>query len=286
MGLDSPLFQEELRFYGLSGRGARLIRDKEGVTVARVRRGSGTAVLKCFENAAFRREIENYEVLRGCGVPTVTVLGSSGRSILLEDIAASDTYRLGAERDLSDPAVIVAIAKWYKTLHAGGRQYVRQQGGGMYEEWDRFSPDSIKAIGDRFKLADSGGLKALAERYGELRGKMDAAPRTLVYNDFYYTNMAVRKDASAAMMFDYNLLGKGNPASDLRNVTYWFSEENRKLFFSAYGEVDEELMLLDRICAPVVSLCLAMDRGVFPAWAKEAAEELEAVPKLLAALIP
>ena len=33
--------------------------------------------------------------------------------------------------------------------------------------------------------------------------------RTLTYNDFYYTNMMVAKDKSSALMFDYNLLGKG-----------------------------------------------------------------------------
>ena len=64
----------------------------------------------------------------------------------------------------------------------------------------------IESIRDRFELADSEGLRVLTDRFGELRKRMDAAPRTLAYNDFYYTNLAVKKDASEALMFDYNLL--------------------------------------------------------------------------------
>ena len=282
--LDCTLFQEELCFYGLSSKDAWLIRSKEGVIVARVSWGDGTAVLKCFENPAFRREIQNYGILHSCGIPTITVLGKSDRSILLEDIDSSETYRLGMEQDLNEPAVIKSIAKWYKTLHTNGRQYVQQYGSGMYEEWDCFTRENIEGIRDKFDLTDSEGLKALMDYYGELRKRIEAAPRTLTYNDFYYTNLVVKKDASEAMMFDYNLLGKGNPASDLRNVTYWFSEENKKLFFSVYGEVDDRLLLLDQICAPVVSLYFAMSKDVFPDWAKEAIDELDDIPKLVAEL--
>lgn len=282
--LDSAVFLEELRRYSLTRGDARLIRSQEGVTVARVRWGGGTAVLKCFENAAFRREIQNYEILRSCGVPTLAVLGKSERSILLEDLAASDTLRLGAEEDLRDPAVIRAIAGWYRSLHTNGRQYAAQYGAGMYEEWDSFTLENLEAVRDRFRLENSEGLKALMDHYGTLRERMDAAPRTLTYNDFYYTNLAVRKDASAALMFDYNLLGKGNPAADLRNVVYWFSEENKRLFFSAYGEAEPADMLLDRICAPAISLYSALRREIFPAWAREAVAELDEIPKLLAEL--
>ena len=282
--LDSTFFQEELRFYGLDGNDVHLIRSKEGVIVARVRWGDGTAVLKCFENTAFRREIQNYGILHSCGIPTIPVLGKSDRSILLEDIDASETYRLGMEQDLNDPSIIKAIAKWYKTLHTNGRQYVQQYGAGMYEEWDCFTMENLEVIRDRFELADAEGLKAIMDHYGELRKRINAAPRTLAYNDFYYTNLVVKKDASEAMMFDYNLLGKGTPASDIRNVTYWFAEENKKLFFSVYGKADDELLLLDRICDPVVSLYYAMSRNILPDWAKEAIDKLEEIPKFIAEL--
>lgn len=279
--LDSAIFQQELQYYGLSGEGASLLQSKEGVIVARVRLEDRTAILKCLENTAFRREISNYDVLRRCGIPTIPVLGQSDRSLLLEDIEASDVYRMGLEGDLDDPAVIRALAKWYKTLHTKGSRYVQQNGEGLYEEWDCITPQTIEAIRESFGLADCEGLRALLEHGGQLRESLDAAPRTLTYNDFYYTNLVVRNDASEAMMLDYNLLGKGCYISDIRNVIYWLSEENTRLFFSVYGEVDAGLMLLDRICAPVVSLFSAMSRGIFPAWAREAAEALRETPALL-----
>ena len=141
--------------------------------------------------------------------------------------------------------------------------------------------ENIRAVAQKFGLEGSAGIAAIEGRFALLRQRLDAAPRTLAYNDFYYTNLVVRKDKTEALMFDYNLLGKGCSASDIANVTYWFSEENKKAFFSVYGEPDEELALLDRICAPIVSLCFAMQRDVFPDWAHEAIEELKSIPELI-----
>ena len=280
----TPLLAEELRFYGLPPESASLIRSKDGVTVARVRTGEGTAILKCFENEAFRREITNYGILKECGIPTIRVLGKSGRSILLEDLASSDTWRLAQEEDLRSPSVIRAIAKWYRILHAQGRGYVKKHGAGMYEEWDLITPENIRAVREKFGLEGSSGLQEFTRRYEEIRGMMDSAPRTITYNDFYYTNLAVRKDLTQALMFDYNLLGKGICASDIRNVTCWFTDEGRDLFLSEYGEADRRLMLLDDICSPVVSLCSAMKRGIFPSWAKGAIRDLDGLPALTARL--
>ena len=279
--LNTALFQSELRHYGISADSARMIRAQNGVIVARVCFGGGSAVVKCFEKPEFGREIANYAILRSCGVPTIAVLAQTDRSILLEDLAASGCYRLGEERDLSDPCVVKAIARWYKLLHTNGRWYVQKHGAGMYEEWDEFTLESIFSMRDRFSLLDCEGLKLMIERFDELRTRMDAAPKTLAYNDFYYTNMVVKKDLSEALMFDYNLLGKGCAASDVRNATYWFNEENRGLFFAEYGEVDEELLQLENIAAPVISLISAMKRDIFPEWAEKAAAKLNGVSKLL-----
>ena len=279
--LEKAFYKSELKHYGIASEGARLIREQNGVIVARVCYGGKTAVLKCFEKPEFRREIVNYGILQSCGVPTIAVLANSERSILLEDIGASPVYRLGEERDLNDPAVVKAIARWYKTLHTRGVAYVQKHGESMYEEWDEFTLENILAVRERFALSDCEGLKLIIESFDELRRRMDVAPRTLAYNDFYYTNMVVKKDLSEALMFDYNLLGKGCPASDIHNVTYWFSDKNKELFFLEYGEIDEELMRLDSIAAPIVTLISAMKRDIFPEWAKEAKNELNGVADLM-----
>ena len=273
--------QDEINLYGILKDDVQIIRDKEGVIVARVRFGEGSAILKYFEKEEFRREIHNYEILQGCGIPTIRVLGKSGRSLLLEDIHESPTYRLGEEADFERVDVMGALARWYKKLHGAGAAYVSQHGNGMYMEWDSFTLDNIIAIKDRFNLADSAGIKAITANYDALRRRLDQAPLTLCYNDFYYTNLVVKKDQTEALMFDYNLLGKGCAVSDIKNVTYWFSEENKAAFLSEYGEVDRELMVLDEIAAPIVSLHSAMSRNIFPHWAREAVEDLERVPTLI-----
>lgn len=280
----SPSVQEELRYYGLSAKNAVLIRHKEGVIVVRVSWNGGSAVLKCFENAEFCREIQSYDILERCGISTIAVLGKSDRSILLEDINSSVTYRLGEEGDLNNPQVIRALAAWYRTLHTNGEKYVLQYGAGMYEEWDCLTMMNIEAIRSRFRLSYCEGIEAFVDHYGKLLKIMDAIPRTLTYNDFHFSNMVVKKDASGAMMLDYNFLGKGCYVSDIRNVIYWLSEENRELFFSAYGEFDEKLFLIDKICSPLVTLYSAMKRNIFPGWAKKAMDDLEEIPKLISEL--
>ncbi len=282
----TPFVLGELKKYCLSPEGAGVLRSRGGVTVLRVRGPEGgSCILKCFENTASSRELENYRILKSCGVPTLDVLGQSGRSILIEDIEASPVFRLGREEDLSDPAAVRAIARWYRALHEGGRAYAREHGSGMYGEWQRFTEEELDAVRERFGLWESPGMRALREHCGELRAIMDAAPKTLTYNDFYYTNMAVARDGSAALMFDYDMLGAGCAEADLKNAAYWFSEENRRLFFEEYGPADEALTLLDEIVSPAVTLSMAMERDPLPYWAREAMSELERAPELIEALL-
>ena len=271
------LIEEELCRYGLPGAGFELVREKRGVILARVRADGAARILKAFEDEPSRREIENYRILHGLGVPTLSVFGCTERSILMEDIEASDTLRLGREEDLHDRSVIRAIARWYRTLHERGKEFVSAHGGGMYDEWDLFTPEGIdllsRSLGDDLEEA----LEGIRARFGSIRARMDAAPKTLCYNDFYYTNMAVAKDKSHALMFDYNLLGKGCCINDIENVTYWFAPEERELFISEYGGIDAELLSLQREISPVITLISAVRRGIFPDWAEEAASELKSV---------
>ena len=270
----SELINEELTAHGLTGAEYSLIRFKEGVTVARVKANGGTLILKAFQNEPSRREIENYRILAILGVPTLRTFGFTPRSILLEDIEASPDLRLGQEADLHDDEVITALARWYAALHARGEEYVRAHGAGMYDEWDMFTPGNLDRLITALGKECEAPLNRLKTRYPELRARMDEAPKTLCYNDFYYTNMAVAREKSAALMVDYNLLGKGCCVNDIMNVTYWFTDRERALFLREYGGVDEGLIELQNLISPVISLVSAVDRGIFPDWAEEAKEEL------------
>lgn len=268
------LTANELSAHGLPGARFKLIREKDGVVLARVFAEGAPLILKLFLDEPSRREIENYRVLASLGVPTLRVFGQTSRSILMEDIEASSALRLGREEDLHDPDVIRSLAKWYRLLHGRGEEYVRAHGAGMYDEWDLFTEESVDLLMNALGGECRKPLERLRARYPELRARMDAAPKTLCYNDFYYTNMAVSKDKSEALMFDYNYLGKGCPINDFTNVTYWFTEDEKALFLSEYGGMDMSLLELQETISPVIDLVSAVKRGIFPDWAEEAKREL------------
>ena len=271
--------EKELEYYGLSGCDTQIIQSKDGVTVARVL--GKNVILKYFEKEEYTREIKNYDILQSLGIKTIKVIDKNSNSVLLEDIETSDIYRLGQESDFENKNVIKALAKWYSKLHTEGVEYVKKYGKDMYDEWDYFNLENINIIKDNYNLSNSLGLKMIIDNYELIKNKMDAIPRTLTYNDFYYTNMIVSKDESEAFMFDYNLLGKGCYICDIKNVTYWYSEENKKLFMDTYGKVDNKLFVIDDIVAPITSLSIAMKQNAFPDWAKESLEDLNNIPELI-----
>lgn len=77
-------------------------------------------------------------------------------------------------------------------------------------------------------------------------------------------------------MFDYNLMGMGMAYGDVRNVISSMGKEAAKAFCDAYGVdgLDEE-KLADDFLAHMVTLCIASQREVLPAWAGESLEMLK-----------
>ena len=103
---------------------------------------------------------------------------------------------------------------------------------------------------------------------------LQSVPQTLTYNDFYFTNLTVAKDLSCAMMFDYNLLGRGYAYADIRNVTVSLEKAARQAFLSAYGAFSPLEARLDRVVSTVVTLHFACQRKTFPAWAASALQSV------------
>lgn len=264
------LIEGELKEYGLSGAPYELIRAQRGIAAARVFTEAGPLILKAFSDEPSRREIENYRILNSIGVPTLRLEGATEKSLLMEDITASETIRLGRESDLHDKAVIKAIGRWYRLLHERGREYVLLHGAGMYDEWDLFTRENIEMLTGSLGGECEKPLRGFIERFDDIRDQLDSAPKTLCYNDFYYTNMAVARDKSYAFMFDYDLLGKGCAVSDHKNATYWFDEEETEAFNSGYGGVDNDSKELFELIEPVITLISAVKRGIFPDWAEDA----------------
>ncbi|HPF56426.1 MAG TPA: hypothetical protein PLV03_07785, partial [Clostridiales bacterium] len=246
---------------------------KDGVFVYRIK-GENPCVLKCFEKDAYKREIENYRLLQSFGIETIHLLAKSEDAILMEDISDSKIYRLAIRDDMDDPEVMRALAKWYRDLHKKSGAYIRDYGAKLYCETDDVTLENIRMIKEKTQTVGEPVWALIEEHYTKLRELIDSTPKTLTYNDFYYTNMVVAKNKSEAFMFDYNLLGKGFACADLVNVTYELSEPAKTAFLNEYGEYDPKEMTLVKITGTLFALITACKRTVFPDWAEQ---ELEAV---------
>lgn len=269
------IIHNELNKMGITCDSFSILQNKDGVTVSRIVSNDKSYVIKCFQKEEHKRELENYRLLASLGIPTIQVIASTDSALLLEDIDCSANYRLGAEEDMSDPAVARQIAVWYKQLHSQGYDYVCQSGESMYDEAAFFTLENIACIKEKTGTQDSPAWVLLKQNYVAINDLLRKARRTLTYNDFYYTNMVVAKDKSSGLMFDYNLLGKGYAYTDVRNVLSSLSEEAGKAFLDEYGEFDPVEKALDDVVSVVVTLYLACLRDEFPWWAQALVEEID-----------
>ena len=268
------IIHDELNKLGIAYNSFSILQDKDGVTVARIVSGKKSYVVKCFQMDEHKREMDNYRLLASLAIPTIRVMASTDSALLLEDMDCSLTYRLGIEEDMSDLVVARRIAVWYKQLHSQGYGYVCQYGESMYDEADFFTLENIASIKNKTETQDAPAWLLLEQNYTTISDLLRKARRTITYNDFYYTNMVVAKDKSSALMFDYNLLGKGYAYTDVRNVLSSLSEEAGKAFLDEYGMFDPVEKALDDVVSVVVTLYLACKRDVFPWWAQALLDEL------------
>ncbi len=249
------------------------LRSKDGVHLYKVQDCDKKYVLKYFENGEFRREIKNYLILQDLNVLTIPLIAYTDKAILMDDISHSSDMRLAEKEDMNSPDICFTLGKWYKNLHEKGKQYVKLNGDGMYMETDCITFDNIQIIKQKTNTSDSLVWKAIEEKLGYLREMIDKTEKTLTYNDFYYTNMAVSKE-HGAFMFDYNLLGKGYIASDIKNVTVQLSEDAKNAFLKGYGQYNKKEELMHEVAGSLVALCFACQREIFPEWGYE---ELEGI---------
>lgn len=259
-----------------------ILQHKDGVLTERIRTGEGTAIRKTFETPEHAREIANYHLLSRLNVPTFQFLSHNENSITLEDIAASPHWRLGRPEDLSDPSVAAAVARWYKKLHEYGRGEATED---MYDESDLFTRENIQILPEFTKSPNHSVWNVLESHFDTIRSTVEHLPKTITYNDFYWTNLAVSRDGSEALMFDYNLMGKGYAYSDIRNVTVSLSPTAAAAFLREYGPTDPQERAVDDILSPIITLILASRRETFPSWATDSLKALADLPDQIKTLL-
>ena len=267
--------KQELKKLNISYIGIELVQNKDGVTVARVQSDKNSYIIKCFQTEEYKREINNYKLLKSLNIPTVTVIVFTDSAVLMEDISQSETLRLGAKDDLDDEIVARKIAEWYRLLHTNGRAYVQKYGAELYDETDYITRENIELIKAKTNTRNLPVWKLVEDNFDIIVSKINALPKVLTYNDFYYTNLIVAKDKSSAFMFDYNLLGKGYVYSDIRNVCSSLSPKAQKAFLEAYGGFDKDEIIVDDVACVLITLYHACQRKNFPSWAESALNELE-----------
>ena len=85
-----------------------------------------------------------------------------------------------------------------------------------FDEVHALTAENIEAV--RARTGELPVWRLIEANWGRIRAAIDGARRTLTYNDFYYTNLAVARDGSSALMFDYGLLGKGYASTSYPGV--------------------------------------------------------------------
>lgn len=240
------------------------ISSKKGVHVYRVYSGNNTFILKYFENINDRREILNYKILQSLGVPVLKVIGSTDDCLLIEDINKS-VYRYAVGDDLNDPSVAKHLAQWYRRLHDAGAGYAGISG--LYDEADIFTEANLKLLMEKTGNPRHPFWKEIFDKLPIVRSKLNELKKTINYNDFYWTNMVVAKDGSSAIMFDYNLMGKGYRYADIRNVCFSMGEAAAAAFKDTYGCFDVSEIIIDEFVSELCGLIKAFKCERVPKWA-------------------
>ena len=260
--------EKALRDLKAEGRVTEILQRKDGVTVARVETPDGARVLKAFDNPAYAREIRNYRLLSRLGVPTLRVYAAGKDAFLMEDIADS-RWRPGRAEDMEDSAVAGLLAAWYRKLHDAGEAYIRDNPDlPLYDEYALVTEESLALVRRKTGTGDWPVWDFLRDSLPALKRAADALPRVLAYNDFYYVNFAVARDGGEALLFDYNLLGKGTRYADVRNVCCSLSKAAGEAFRAAYGFIPSPAEeAADRVFSPLSALVLACRQEKLPGWA-------------------
>ncbi|NYE69600.1 phosphotransferase [Microlunatus parietis] len=208
-------------------------------------------------------EIANYRLLQRLGVPTVRVIAATSTALLLEDLGGGER-RLARADDLADPAVITALATWYRRLHDAG-----SAPGDWAVPWehDHLTVDALRSTGRRLGLDHEPAWNTAVESLDGLLAAARRLPQTLVHNDFHVTNLALAR--GEAIMIDFELLRTGTRAGDLRNVTSQLEPSARETFLASYGPVPTEEQVIDAPLAVLGALAhFCGDAARLPRWTR------------------
>lgn len=268
------IIEQELDEIGVIPDKVDEIRNKDGIFLYRIYKNNQSYVLKYFENTESTREIRYYDLLRQFGVATLVLYGQTQRSILMEDMLTSARWRLGTAEDVSNPGVTANLAQWYRRLHDASGMILNAETN-WYSEYGLLTPENLQLVAEKTGTAEMPFWSALTDQFDRLWAIIQSLEPVVNYNDFYYTNMAVSRNGQEAIMFDYNCMGKGFRAADLRNVCYSMEPAAARAFLESYGPVPEYEYRVDDVVSVLSTLVMASKRPEIPDWADGAIRALK-----------
>lgn len=181
-------------------------------------------------------------------------------ALLLEDLTGESPWRLATAADLADASFGRRLAEWYRTLHDTNATAPH-----LHTEYGHLDATRIAELGDRLNVGQTAAWQLAQAAVERLTTAMAKRPKTLVYNDFHLTNVAISD--TNALLFDYDSMLLGTPASDCRNVASSLHGAALDAFRDAYGPLDSLDQALDAPLAVIAGLDTASRRGTFPRWA-------------------
>ena len=267
---DKQIILDELKKIGFSNEWEiQFIREKFGIYVFRVTKEKESYVGKYFNDDQLhgRNEIKHYDMLKSIGVPTLEVIAHTDCFIILEDILTSNLYRLGIEDDMSNTKVAGLIGRWFKQLHSNGRKYNSLMNLNFLENLEyELKHEKILIAIEKSSTSKNPFWDMLINNIEHLKDTYLRLCDTITFNDFWWDNLAVAKDCSAAIMFDYNCVFRKYAYADIRHVLSVLSKEAGVAFLEEYGNINENEKAFDELFWPVTGLIGAFNMDVFPTW--------------------
>ena len=253
------------------------IRGKFGISVFRIKNEKGSFVGKHFgkEQLHGRKEIRHYAALNTIGIPTLKTIAQTERLLLMEDIETSGRYRLATEQDMSDMKIVRLIAQWFRQLHSCGKNFDGLVEMDILENAeDTLRTEDIANTMNQTNSGENPFWALLTSHLEHLKRNHSLLCNTITYNDFWWDNMAVAKDDSSAIMFDYNCVYRGYAYRDIRHILSVLTKEAGAAFLEAYGDHSEEEKAFEDVYFPLTGLLSAYRMETSPAWASNFSDML------------
>jgi aminoglycoside phosphotransferase (APT) family kinase protein len=241
---------------------------RHGSAVYRLSQPEHHAILKVYTQET---EANAYRLLGSLAIPILQMHQAGPNWILLEDLEASLCWRLAEPRDVDLPETGAALAGWYRTLHGAGATLLAKQSDApafLKRQCDSITEASVMDSARRLGMADLAVWGLVTCSLELLKMRFQSFAKTLNYNDFHWTNLALSRERPVrAIVFDYHLLGIGPIWSDIRNVCGSLGPAARETFLESYGEVDDSPAVFDSALSILYSLNVASRLEQLPTWA-------------------